>query len=84
MTIYQTMIMIKMSPPPPGKGAKGGVSCVPFKHCFSPMEIFYDTRFVLKHHMIVQLADIHMAGTHQPILSILYFKGPQYGALFGS
>ena len=77
--------MIMMPPPPPGKGGGGkrGGSCVPFQHCFS-MEIFYDTRFVLKYHMIVQLADIHMAELTNPFLSILYFKGPQYGALFGS
>ena len=68
MTIYQTMIMIKMPPPPPGKGGgqKGGQMC-PFPALFSPMEIFYDTRFVLKHHMIVQLADIHKAELTNPL-----------------
>ena len=64
----------------------------PFPALFAPLEVFYCTRFGLKHHMIVQLAYLHWAGLTNLFLfaHLGTLKGPQCGifwanlALFGS
>ena len=64
----------------------------PFPALFAPLEVFYCTRFGLKHHMIVQLAYLHWAGLTNLFLfaHLGTLKGPQCGifwpnfVLFGS
>ena len=56
-------------------------SDVPLSSIVCPLEVFYCTRFGLKHHMIVQLAYLHWAGLTNLFLfaHLGTLKGPQCG-----